>query len=126
MIVGCTVATALVLFALRQNINLFYTPSQIVSLEPIPNHTVRLGGLVQKNSVEHVADDLTVKFIITDGNVDIPIIYHGILPNLFREGQGVIVQGKFNQQKHFIAEEVLAKHDENYRPPIMDKSKNVS
>ena len=119
-------AIALVLFALRQNINLFYTPSQIASLEQWPTHTVRLGGLVQKNSVEHIAHDLTVKFIITDSNMDIPIVYHGILPNLFREGQGVIVQGKFNQQKHFIAEEVLAKHDENYRPPIMDKSKNVS
>jgi cytochrome c-type biogenesis protein CcmE len=124
MVMACAMAIALVLFALRQNINLFYTPSQLAELQHIPEYKLRLGGLVRDNSVAHLADDLSVRFVVTDGHVEYPVIYQGILPNLFREGQGIIVQGKFNQQHIFIAEEVLAKHDENYRPPIMSKKKS--
>jgi len=121
MLMACAVAVGLVLFALRQNINLFYTPSQLSELEQLPRHSLRLGGLVMDGSVEHLPDTLSIKFMLTDGQVQYVVVYKGILPNLFREGQGVIVQGQFNQQQLFVAQEVLAKHDENYRPPRLEK-----
>jgi cytochrome c-type biogenesis protein CcmE len=121
MLMACGLAVGLTLFALRQNISLFYTPTQLSEFQTLPQYNLRLGGLVSKDSVKHIAEDLAVMFEVTDGQAQYPVIYKGILPNLFREGQGVIVQGTFNPAGIFIAEEVLAKHDENYRPPSIEK-----
>ncbi|KTD29410.1 cytochrome c maturation protein CcmE [Legionella maceachernii] len=111
-------ASALVLYALRQNINLFYTPTQVVKGEASNQHTIRIGGMVAKNSVVRGgADGLSVEFQLTDFNQTVTIKYHGILPDLFREGQGIVALGKLSDNRHFIAEEVLAKHDANYMPP---------
>ncbi|ARG97232.1 cytochrome c maturation protein CcmE [Legionella micdadei] len=110
--------SGLVLYALRQNINLFYTPTQVAKGEASPQHTIRLGGMVEKNSVVRGgADGLSVEFRLTDFNQTVTVSYHGILPDLFREGQGIVALGKLSDNRHFIAEEVLAKHDANYMPP---------
>lgn len=110
---GLSAIIALVLYALRQNINLFYTPSQL--LHGASMQRVRLGGMVAKNSVQY-GQGLQVIFSVTDFNNSIQVDYTGILPDLFKEGQGVVVLGKFTGQD-FKAEQILAKHDENYMPP---------
>ncbi|WP_133127174.1 cytochrome c maturation protein CcmE [Legionella nagasakiensis] len=112
-----SLATALVLYALRQNISLFYTPSQIAQGETPFNHPVRVGGMVVKGSVIRKSNDLSVQFKITDFQHTVDVVYRGILPDLFREGQGVVVQGQLTANGRFQAKEVLAKHDENYMPP---------
>lgn len=120
----CTsIAIACVLFALKQNINLFYTPSQIISGEAPPAHTIRVGGMVEKNSVHRDVRSLAVSFVLTDFHHRVTVNFNGILPDLFREGQGVVAQGVLNPRGVFEAKEVLAKHDENYMPPnvMLDK-----
>lgn len=112
-----SIATALVLYALRQNINLFYTPTQLVNEKISHRQGIRVGGLVKKGSVHYSQDGKQVSFQITDTRHDLIIIFSGLLPALFREGQGIVAQGKIDLQGHFIADQVLAKHDENYRPP---------
>lgn len=119
ILLGLSVAIALVLYALRQNINVYYTPSQILQGQAPKNHTFRLGGLVKQGSVIHAKTGLEVGFIVTDLVHNIKVSYQGILPDLFRDGQGVVVQGKLTTQGEFRATEVLAKHDENYMPPIV-------
>jgi len=114
---GVTIAVSLSLYALRQNINLFYTPSQIVSGEVPKAHLFRLGGLVKKGSVERSKKDLNIQFVITDTVNNVTIAYNGILPDLFREGQGIVAKGRLNERGVFMADEILAKHDENYMPP---------
>ena len=117
IILGTGITTALILQALQQNINLFFTPSQVVAGEAPPNHNFRLGGMVAKNSVNRTKDEgLTVSFAIEDGANSVIVNYTGILPDLFREGQGIVAMGKLVNGE-FKAEEVLAKHDENYMPP---------
>ncbi|WP_028389673.1 cytochrome c maturation protein CcmE [Legionella fairfieldensis] len=111
------IVSALILFALRQNINLFYTPTQIVHQEAPLKHRIRVGGMVVKGSVVRGADDLSVQFRLTDFKETIIINHEGILPDLFREGQGIVALGELTDNQHFIAEEVLAKHDANYMPP---------
>ena len=106
----------LVLYALRQNINLFYTPSQIVLGKAPGNHSIRIGGMVVPGSVIRSSHKLWVHFKITDYQQEVNVSYHGVLPTLFREGQGVVAQGELKDNKHFEAQEVLAKHDENYMP----------
>jgi cytochrome c-type biogenesis protein CcmE len=111
-------AVGLALMALNENINLFYSPAQIVQGEAPVNTTIRAGGMVLDNSVQRSTTDLRVTFEVSDmQGSDVTITYVGILPDLFREGQGVIARGQLNDQGVFIAEEVLAKHDENYMPP---------
>lgn len=106
----------LVLYALRQNISLFYTPTEVATgVAPI-NHPIRLGGLVVEGSIQR-SDDLRVRFQITDNHETIAVVYQGILPDLFREGKGVVVQGMWSGNQAFQASSVLAKHDENYMPP---------
>lgn len=112
-------AVALTLYALRQNINLFLTPTQALAEKSIMGKRIRLGGMVQVGSIHHQSDNLHVDFVITDLQQSIAVSYQGVLPDLFREGQGVIVQGHLLANGHFKADEVLAKHDENYRPPNM-------
>ena len=111
------VAVGLVLNAFRSNLVFFYTPTQIASGEAPKGKNFRLGGLVEDNSVKRVPDGLGVTFIVTDRAKSIPVRYTGILPDLFREGRGVVAQGRLGDDGGFIATEVLAKHDENYMPP---------
>jgi cytochrome c-type biogenesis protein CcmE len=122
ILAGVGVAVALALSALQQNINLFYTPSQIVSGEAPVGTRIRAGGMVERGSLKRSADSLDVRFIVGDGVQRIPIEYHGILPDLFREGQGIVALGKLNASGVLIADEVLAKHDENYMPPEVTKA----
>ncbi len=109
-------ATALVLYALKQNINLFYTPTQLLQAQTYADQHFRIGGYVKKKSVVYDASGTTVRFTITDQTHELSVSYHGVLPNLFREGQGVVVTGMLIDRQHFLANEVLAKHDEKYIP----------
>jgi len=111
------VASALVLNAFQSNLVFFFTPSQVVSHEAPQGRSFRIGGLVEAGSVVRDKDALTVRFRVTDTAKTIPVTYTGILPDLFREGKGVVAQGKLGSDGVFHANEVLAKHDENYMPP---------
>lgn len=110
-------AVYLVLNALNSNIALFYSPTQVAANEAPTGQTFRLGGVVEEGSLKREKDGLTVFFTVTDNAKSIPVTYKGILPDLFREGQGVVCQGKLGEDGLFTATEVLAKHDENYMPP---------
>lgn len=112
-----SVAAALVLYALRQNISLFYTPTQAISGEAPQHHAIRIGGMVEKGSINRAKQGLEVQFKVTDFNHTITVIYTGILPDLFREGQGIVAEGQLIDNQHFRAIHVLAKHDANYMPP---------
>ena len=116
IVVGCTIATGLALLALRENINLFFSPSQIVDGTAPSNTTIRLGGMVVAGSIQR-GDNLGVTFVLTDLAEQVTVTYEGILPDLFREGQGIVTQGKLDSTGRFVAEQVLAKHDETYMPP---------
>jgi len=109
------VAVGLVLFAFQDNLVFFHTPTDVVERDLAVNKRFRLGGLVEEGSV--VRDGLTTRFRITDTARTVQVVYKGMLPDLFREGQGVVSQGSLNQDRTFVATEVLAKHDENYMPP---------
>ena len=117
MLGGISLAVGLMLIALQENINLFYTPQQIADGEAPKHKTLRAGGMVVEGSVTRADDDLTVEFKVTDGKAEVTIQYTGILPDLFREGQGIVALVQLNDQNVFVASEVLAKHDENYMPP---------
>ena len=110
------VAAALVLTAFEDNIVFFYSPTDITQKDLRPGQTVRLGGLVEADSVKKADDGVTTEFVITDTNKTISVRYAGLLPDLFREGQGVVTQGTLGSDGIFVASEVLAKHDENYMP----------
>lgn len=112
-----TVAAFLVMYALRQNISLFYTPTQVIKGEAAGHSSIRLGGMVVKNSIIRAPNDLSVQFKLTDFNETIVVNYRGILPDLFREGQGIVATGNAIDPQHFNATEILAKHDANYMPP---------
>jgi cytochrome c-type biogenesis protein CcmE len=111
------VASALVLNAFRSNLVFFLTPTQVAANEAPHDRSFRIGGLVEAGSVVREKDALTVRFKVTDTAKTIPVVYTGILPDLFREGKGVVAQGRMNPDGSFRATEVLAKHDENYMPP---------
>ena len=111
------VASALVLNAFQSNLVFFFTPSQVASNEAPRDRSFRVGGLVEAGSVTRDKDALTVRFRVTDTAQTIPVVYTGLLPDLFREGKGVVAQGRLNADGTFRATEVLAKHDENYMPP---------
>jgi cytochrome c-type biogenesis protein CcmE len=117
LLVGFGAATGLALFAFQKNLLYFYSPSQIASGEVEAGQMFRLGGLVVEGSVERDSDGITTQFKLTDTAGSITVRYTGLLPDLFREGQGIVAQGKINPQGVFVAQEVLAKHDENYMPP---------
>ena len=109
------IAAALVLNAFQQNLVFFFTPSQVAANEAPQGRTFRIGGMVEKGSVKR--DGVEVRFVVTDTAKNIPVIYSGALPDLFREGKGVVAQGQLGADGVFRAREVLAKHDENYMPP---------
>jgi cytochrome c-type biogenesis protein CcmE len=111
------VAVGLVLYALKNNVSLYFTPTQVYNKEAPQGRSFRIGGLVEVGSLQRQTDGLTVHFSITDTTRTMPVVYKGILPDLFKEGKGVVAQGKLEADNMFHAEEVLAKHDENYMPP---------
>jgi len=113
-------AVAMISFALEDTIVFFYGPSEVVEKNIPPGTRFRLGGLVKEGSVKR-GESKTISFAVTDLNKSLPVIYTGILPDLFREGQGVVTEGKLNAQGVFVADSVLAKHDENYMPPEVAK-----
>ncbi len=117
MVAGIGVGIGLALNAFNDNLMFFYSPSEVVAGEAPPGHPIRVGGLVTTGSVKRQENGLTVNFDITDNAETVTIEYTGILPDLFREGQGIIARGKLDADGVFVAEEVLAKHDENYMPP---------
>jgi len=113
-------AVSLILFALKQNINVFLTPSEVKTIAKQSHYRFRLGGLVKKNSIKRDKEGLGIHFTVTDLKNDIDVYYIGTLPDLFRENKGMIAEGTFNPNGVFEASQVLAKHDENYMP------KNIS
>ncbi|WP_454255337.1 cytochrome c maturation protein CcmE [Pseudomonas sp. Marseille-Q8238] len=122
ILAGVGIAVSLALSALQENINLFYTPTQIANGEAPVDSRIRAGGMVAEGSLKRTGDSLDVEFVVTDFAKSVTIRYRGILPDLFREGQGIVALGKLNTDGVLIADEVLAKHDENYMPPEVTKA----
>lgn len=121
LISSIALALGLALYALRMNVNLYRTPQQVIQQSIPANQVFRLGGMVLPGSVQQ-GQDLQVSFVLTDYHANIRVQYQGVLPSLFREGQGIVAQGRINLQGIFIADEVLAKHDANYRPPSIPEA----
>ena len=117
VIFGVSIATVLALTAFDENLLYFYSPTQIHAGEAPQNRAFRVGGLVVDGSVRREENSLAVQFDLTDNAQIVPVTYTGILPDLFREGQGIVAMGRLNDNGLFVADEVLAKHDENYMPP---------
>ena len=117
LVLGVSIALGLTLLALRENINLFFSPTQVKAGEAPQQASFRLGGMVVEGSVRRPDADLSVEFVLTDTVEQVTVTYKGILPDLFREGQGIVTQGMLNNNGIFEAKQVLAKHDENYMPP---------
>ncbi len=126
LVTGLGSGVALVLLALNENINLFYSPSQVVAGEVPPGQRFRIGGLVMPGSVEKIDGELKVRFKLNDSAQNVQLVYSGILPDLFREGQGIVAEGKLDQEGVFVADQVLAKHDENYMPPEVEHALKTS
>lgn len=116
------IIAALVLNALNSNIALYISPTDVAAGKAPQGKAFRIGGMVKEGSVSREADGVTIRFVVTDTEKDIPVNYKGILPDLFKEGKGVVAQGKLNEAGTFVASEVLAKHDENYMPPEAAKA----
>ena len=116
-VVGLGIAVGLVLYALRGNVSLYFTPTQVYNKEAPIGRSFRIGGLVVDHSLKRARDGLTVHFQVTDTDKTMPVVYTGILPDLFKEGKGVVAEGKLESDGVFHASQVLAKHDENYMPP---------
>ncbi|HZN08657.1 MAG TPA: cytochrome c maturation protein CcmE [Pyrinomonadaceae bacterium] len=126
---GLAVAAYLVASAFRNNLVFFFSPTQVAAKEAPVNRTFRIGGLVEDGTLKRDGDGLTVRFTVTDTAASIPVVYKGILPDLFKEGRGCVAQGRIGPDGVFQADEVLAKHDENYMPPeageALDKAKHA-
>ena len=117
VLIGVGIAAGLALKAFNKNILYYYTPSQVAAGAAKPGQMFRMGGLVVNGSVQRTPGSMTVRFTLTDMQRSVPIVYTGILPDLFREGQGIVVHGALSADGQFTADEVLAKHDEKYMPP---------
>lgn len=130
LLAGVGLATTLALFALKENINHYFSPNQMANGEAPIGQRIRGGGIVVPGSLARNPDDLTVTFKMETGGTEVEVVYTGILPDLFREGQGIVGTGKLDKNRRFIADELLAKHDENYMPPevqdAIDKAHNAS
>ena len=120
LLIGVGTAAALALTAFQKNMLFFFSPTQVAAGEAPQGYPFRLGGLVEEGSVVRSGTDLNVRFVLTDGANTLPVSYTGILPDLFREGQGIVARGSLGADGLFVAEEVLAKHDENYMPPEVE------
>jgi len=128
-VVAIIVAALLALSALKDQAAYFYTPSDVAKDHVRPGTAVRLGGMVQKGSLKRLPDGVTITFVVTDNAASLPVRFKGIVPALFREGSGVVADGKFDSGGQFVAETILAKHDERYMPPevagAMHKSESL-
>jgi cytochrome c-type biogenesis protein CcmE len=126
-VTGLGLAAWLVASAFRNNLVFFFSPTQVAAKEAPINRTFRIGGLVQEGTLKR--DGLKANFVVTDTAASIPVVYNGILPDLFKEGRGCVAQGKIGADGVFVADQVLAKHDENYMPPeageALDKAKHA-
>ena len=121
ILLSATTIIFFILKSLEENIVYFFSPSEIYSKPNIPlNEKIRIGGLVKEDSI--IKDQTSIKFIITDLKKEIIVSYSGLVPNLFSEGKGVIAEGELKDKKYFVADEILAKHDENYMPPEVSKA----
>ena len=112
-----------IFFSLKENINLFLTPSELIQKNYVINKNIRLGGIIKKGSIKK-GEGLYLSFITTDFSNEIEVKYNGILPDLFREGQGIVAHGKYLDNGIFYAKEILTKHDEKYMPPVLQKNNN--
>jgi len=117
VLAGAAAAAALVLTAFSENLVYFHTPTEVAQGKAPSDRRFRVGGLVAEDSVSRADDELEVRFAITDGDRRVPVVYDGVLPDLFSEGRGIVADGTLNDQGLFVADSVLAKHDENYMPP---------
>lgn len=117
LVLGISATVALAVTAFRDNMLYYFSPTQIMAGEAPKNYAIRIGGMVTANTVKRATDSLQVQFDVTDYENTITVYYEGILPDLFREGQGIVAIGKMQENGSFLASEVLAKHDENYMPP---------
>jgi cytochrome c-type biogenesis protein CcmE len=117
VVAGVTLSAGLALRAFQENLRYFFSPSQVVAGEAPDARLFRLGGMVVEDSVSRESGSLTMSFVVTDYAHSVPVSYTGVLPDLFGEGQGVVAHGRMTPDGSFVAEEVLAKHDENYMPP---------
>lgn len=122
ILAGVAGAAALALTAFQDNLLYYYSPSQVAAGEAPTDRTFRVGGLVTEGSVERNPGELELRFVVTDFANQVTVRYAGVLPDLFREGQGIIARGRLDGEGRFVAEEVLAKHDENYMPPEVAES----
>jgi cytochrome c-type biogenesis protein CcmE len=122
ILAGVGAATALAMLAFQDNLLYFYNPSQVLAGDAPAGRTFRIGGMVTEGSLKRTEGTLKVRFVVTDYRHSVPVTYEGLLPDLFREGQGVVARGKMTGTGEFMAEEVLAKHDENYMPPEVAES----
>src|SRR6266568_7703066 len=129
-VAGLGIAAALVLNAFQKNLVFFFSPSQVVAKEAPVGRNFRIGGLVEKGTLKRDNDGLTVRFTVSDTVNNIPVVYKGILPDLFKEGRGCVAQGRINSDGVFYADQIMAKHDENYMPPeaagALDKAKDMN
>ena len=115
-LVAVLVAVLLAMWGLRNQASFFFTPADIVAGNATDGQAARLGGMVEKGSVRHDPDGVTIRFVVTDGKAQTPVVYRGIVPDLFREGSGAVAEGRM-QRGTFVADTILAKHDERYMPP---------
>lgn len=122
LVAGVSLAGGLALSAFRQNVTFYFDPSMVAAGKVAPGVRFRLGGMVTKGSVQREPGSLQVHFTVTDFAHDVPVVYDKVLPDLFRENSGVVAYGRLDSKGTFVAEEVLAKHDENYMPPDVKKS----
>lgn len=122
IVAGVGAAAALATIAFQDNLLYFYDPSQVAAGEAPTGRTFRIGGMVTEGSLERTEGTLAIRFVVTDFQHSIPVHYEGLLPDLFREGQGVIAHGKLQPSGVFVADEILAKHDEKYMPPEVARS----
>ena len=110
-------AVLLAMWGLKDRAAYFYTPADVAAGKASPGHAIRLGGMVERGSVQRQSDGVTTRFIVEDGMARVPVTFRGILPDLFREGSGVVAEGKLAADRSFVAANILAKHDERYMPP---------
>src|SRR2546421_12193699 len=129
-VVALGIATALVLSAFNKNLVFFFSPTQVAAREAPQGRTFRIGGLVENGTLKRDNDGLTIRFTVTDTANTIPVVYKGILPDLFKEGRGCVAQGKVGSDGVFYADQIMAKHDENYMPPeaarALDQAKDIN
>ena len=122
ILAGVGIATALALQAFRSNVMFFFDPSRVVAGEVKQGQRFQLGGMVKEGSLARQQGSIEVRFLVTDFKHEVPVVYRGVLPDLFREGSGVVTHGRLQPDGSFLADEVLAKHDEKYMPPQVERS----